>query len=130
MLFQNMTKTRAMEENNNFDAFYPFFIIIVLFIVNFFRNRAKQKQEMEQRRGKMPSPPKPFSQTAPTPPPQIATYKKNKKLEKVKESEEVAITIKNAKKSKPPRIVNLVSGLKSKKELVLLSEILFKKYDA
>ena len=53
-----------------------------------------------------------------------------KKLEKVKESEEVAITIKNAKKSKPPRIVNLVSGLKSKKELVLFSEILFKKYDA
>jgi len=128
MLFQNMTKTRAMEENNNFDAFYPFFIIIFLFIVNFFRNRAKQKQEMEQRRGRVPSPPKPFPKTAPTPPsPQIATYKKNKKLEKV---EEVAITKKNAKKSKPPRIVNLVSGLKSKKELVLLSEILFKKYDA
>jgi hypothetical protein len=127
MLFQNMTKTRAMEENNNFDAFYPFFIIIFLFIVNFFRNRAKQKQEMEQRRGRVPSPPKPFPKTAPPPSPQIATYKKNKKLEKV---EEIAITKKHAKKSKHPRVVNLVSGLKSKKELVLLSEILFKKYDA
>jgi hypothetical protein len=113
-----------MEENNNFDAFYPFFIIIVLFIVNFFRNRTKQKQEMEQRRERVPSPPKPFPKIPPPPSPQIPTYKKNNKVE------EIAITKKHAKKSKHPRAVNLVSGLKSKKELVLLSEILFKKYDA
>lgn len=106
-----------MEEKSNFDAFYPFFIIIVVYLVTFFKKRAKMKRDAEEKRR---APPVPIRREAihhvATPPPSISTVK--------------MVKLPTRKKTPPikrkgnPRIVNLVQGLKSKKELVLLSEIL------
>ena len=104
-----------MEENSNFDAFYPFFIIIVVYLVTFFKKRAKMKREAEEKR-KAP----PIRRQAPrriaTPPIPVATVKTSEPSVQLKEPPA-------ARKGKA-RIVNLVQSLKSKKELVLLSEIL------
>jgi len=104
-----------MEEKNNFDAFYPFFIIVIVYLVTFFKKRAKMKREAEEKR-KAP----PIQREAPrrvaTPPIPVATVK-------IFEPPFQKEAIPAARKGKP-RIVSLVQGLKSKKELVLLSEIL------
>ncbi|WP_316357554.1 hypothetical protein [Candidatus Neptunichlamydia sp. REUL1] len=104
-----------MEEKNNFDAFYPFFIIIIVYLVTFFKKRAKMKREAEEKR-KAP----PIRRQAPrrvaTPPIPVATVKTSEPSVQLKKPP--------ATRKGKPRIVNLVQGLKSKKELVLLSEIL------
>ncbi len=106
-----------MEEKNNFDAFYPFFIIIVVYLVTFFKKRAKMKRDAEEKRR---TPPVPIRREAPrraaTPPMPVATVKIIKPTAQ-KKAAPIA-------RNRQPRIVNLVQGLKSKKELVLLSEIL------
>lgn len=106
-----------MEEKNNFDAFYPFFIIIVVYLVTFFKKRAKMKRDAEEKRR---APLVPIRREAPLraamPPVPVATVKINKPP-----TQQKAAPIRRKRK---PRIVNLVQGLKSKKELILLSEIL------
>lgn len=104
-----------MEENSNFDAFYPFFIIIAVYLVTFFKKRAKMKREAEEKR-KMPLMRRGAPRHVATPPVPVATVKMIKPTAQKK-----AAPI--ARKRKP-RVVNLVQGLKSKKELILLSEIL------
>ena len=104
-----------MEENSNFDAFYPFFIIIAVYLVTFFKKRAKMKREAEEKR-KMPLIRREVPRRAETPPVPVATVKMIKPPIQQK-----AAPIGRKRK---PRIVNLVQGLKSKKELILLSEIL------
>ena len=106
-----------MEEKNNFDAFYPFFIIIVVYLVTFFKKRAKMKRDAEEKRR---APPVPIRREAPrraeAPPVPVATVKIIKPPIRQKAA--------RIGRKRKPRIVNLVQGLKSKKELILLSEIL------
>lgn len=106
-----------MEEKNNFDAFYPFFIIIVVYLVSFFRKRAKMKREAEEKKRTVP-----IQREAPryvtAPPPPIAV---TVKIDTPSVRQKATPTI----RKKKPCIVNIVQDLKSKKELVFLSEILF-----
>jgi len=104
-----------MEENSNFDAFYPFFIIIAVYLVTFFKKRAKMKREEEEKR-KMPLIRREAPRRAATPPPPLRPVK-------ILKPPTQQNTAPIARKRRP-RIFNLVQGLKSKKELVLLSEIL------
>lgn len=105
-----------MEEKNNFDAFYPFFIIIAVYLVTFFKKRAKMKREAEEKR-KMPLMRREAPRRVATSPVPVATVKIIKPPTPQHKVAPVA-------RKRKPRIVNLVQGLKSKKELILLSEIL------
>ena len=115
MLFLSMMMRIKVEEKSNFDAFYPFFIIIVVYLVTFFRKRAKIKREAEEKKRTVP-----IQREAPlrvaTPPPPVTTVRSVKPSSQQKASPIV--------KKRKPRIVNLIQGLKSTKELVILSEIL------
>ena len=107
-----------VEENNNFDAFYPFFIIMVVFLVTFFRPRAKIKRELEEKRrvGLLRGREVP-QHVATSLSPAASTVTVIQPPDQQKR-DPIA-------RKRRPRIVNLVQGLKSKKELVLLSEILY-----
>lgn len=108
--------------SQNIEALYPFLILIGASIVKGLHKRAKQKKEHEKNvfRPARPTPPhSPVRKPKPSVP---STFTKIKPVELSKVVQKEVFH-----RKKKPRIAKLIGGLKSKKELVLLSEILVNK---
>ena len=105
--------------SQNIEALYPFLILIGASIIKGLHKRAKQRKKQEKR---VFNPPPPVPPSLPKkkafPPINIA------KIKPIELSEIVKKEVFHRKKK--PRIAKLIGGLKSKKELVFLSEILVK----
>ncbi|MCB1110583.1 MAG: hypothetical protein KDK64_06335 [Chlamydiia bacterium] len=99
------------EKSEGFGTFYYFFFIIAVYLFTLLRNRMKKKKGAEQA-AQRPMPPRRVA-----PPPSIPVTKKPVLLPRLKEAPRKVVR-------RRPRIVKLVQGLQSKKELILLSEIL------
>ena len=101
----------------NIEGLFPFFILIGVFILK--RLGKKMHQKNKEKGGVIPPPDTPRSQPKVNPPPSIRP--RSVELSEVLEKEDFY-------RKKKPRIGKLVSGLKSKKDLILLSEILVNKH--
>lgn len=101
-----------MDENSNFETFLPFIIFVIAILLRFLK-RKKKEEPQRARPVQRQKPPEPRS-VAPPPVQRTVVQKK--------ENKEVPRPL--PKRRRRPRIVRLVQGLHSKKELILLSEIL------
>ncbi|QVL56834.1 MAG: hypothetical protein KFB93_05470 [Simkaniaceae bacterium] len=106
--------------SQNIEALYPFLILIGASIVKGLHKRAKQKKEQEKSIFR-PARPVPIPTPKAKPPAPIGL----RAVKSVALSDVVKKEVFYRKKK--PRIAKLIGGLKSKKELVLLSEILVNK---
>ncbi|MDJ0651428.1 MAG: hypothetical protein QNJ27_00185 [Simkaniaceae bacterium] len=104
------------------EGLYPFLLLIGVSIFKGLYKRAKEKKEQEKKIIR-PAPRPPQYQSKVELPPSVSI----EKIEPVKLSKVAEKQIFHRKKK--PRIGKLVSRLKNKKDLVLLSEILINKHN-
>ena len=111
-----------MSQKDSFEGLYPLLIFALFGIVKFLKDRAKKKEGEKGKQGPL--------RRAPTPSPPIrkAAVPPSINIKKVKPVE-LSTAAKNEalRRKKKPRIANLIGGLRSKKDLILLSEILVNK---
>lgn len=108
--------------SQSIEGLYPLLILIGASILKGLHKRAKEKKEQEKKIIRPASRP-PRHQPKVEPPPSVSI----KKIKPVELSEVLEKEVFHRKKK--PRIGNLVSGLKNKQDLVLLSEILVNKHN-
>lgn len=107
--------------SQSIEGLYPLLILIGASILKGLHKRAKEKKEQEKKIVR-PAPRQPLQPKVEPPAPIRMTNIKPVKLSEVVKKEVFH-------RKKKPRIGKLVSGLKSKKDLVLLSEILVNKHN-
>ena len=106
-----------MQDQGSIETFFPFVVIILVYLITNIRKQMKKKEKEAAKPTPRPSPPKPAMKAAP-PPQKI-------ELEVIKEELQPLEKQEAPFHSKPqPRIKTLVGSLRSKKDLILLSEIL------
>lgn len=110
-----------MKMSQSIEGLYPLLILIGASILKGFHKRSKEKKEEERKLMRPVS--RPPRQTKVEPPPSVSIPK----IKSVEISKFVEEKVFHRKKK--PRIGKLVSGLKNKKELVILSEILVNKHN-
>ena len=108
--------------SQSIEGLYPLLILIVASILKGLHKRAKEKKEQDKKIIR-PAPRPPRHQSKVAPPSSVRI----KKLKPVELSEVVEKEVLQRKKK--PRVGKLVSGLKNKQDLVLLSEILVNKHN-
>jgi len=118
-------------EKNNFEGFYPFIIIILLYLFANLRKRKQNKEREEKRRGV--APPQPVFTSRPSPPvplevPIETPIAKRTLKPSIKPPEKLVRESISTQKQKPvtrqPRIKRIVGRLSSRKDLIYISEIL------
>lgn len=109
-----------MENNNNIGSFFPFIMIILVFVISNFKKKMAQKEKEKARERKI-SRVEPAYRSA-SPPVKLS------EVLMVKKKEGLASSIPEKKiqvvRNKKPRIQKVVGRLHSKKDLILISEIL------
>ncbi len=113
-----------MSQKDSFEGLYPLLIFVVFGVVKALKARAKNKQEEKEKQGSLRRAPTP----TPTPSIRKVTMPPSINIKKVKPVE-LSKVVKNEvfHRKKKSRIANLIGGLRSKKDLILLSEILVNK---
>ena len=115
MLFRSMTtrmRIKMDEKGEGFESFYYFFFILLIYFLTFLRKKLQKKRHPS------PQPPRPqVSHLAKTP--SIPIAKKVGTLPSPPKE-----IIRKPIRKRRPRIVKVVSRLRSKKDLILLSEVL------
>ena len=104
------------------EGLYPLLILAAGALIRTLKKRAKEQKERKEREGyASPLPPSPpIMMREVSPPPEIP-------IETIASSQ-IEEVIPVGEKKKKPRIAKLISGLKHKQDLVLLSEILVNKH--
>lgn len=107
-----------VENNDSSISFFIFFLVIAIYFISFLKNQAKKRKQQQAARV---SPPR-WETEKKIPPiiqePILPVVLKSKK-EELKQ-----VTAIPSPKKRMPRIARVVGGLRSKKELILISEIL------
>ena len=109
-----------MENNNNIEGIFPFIIIILVFVISNFKKKMAQK-EKEKAREKKISRLEPVyrSSLPPVKAPEILTVRNKENFSPPVPEKKIKVV-----RSKKPRIQKVVKRLHSKKDLILISEIL------
>ncbi len=105
----------------NIEALYPFLILIGVAVVKGLQKKAQGKKAQEEMVRRPPT-------RTPKPRKPVPPVKRELKPLKPR-SPSVSTKTRPASYRKRPRIAKVIGGLKSKKELILLSEILLRKED-